>query len=68
MLGQSTLVNAIFPYEDLHEEHELLLSASPYDYFSIINGVQPQPFITFDKPQALEVGFDARIFLPKQMK
>ncbi|MCQ2411066.1 MAG: hypothetical protein MJ053_06340 [Elusimicrobiaceae bacterium] len=73
LAGEKTFTAFLFTDDLLHneqelvsgpsEEHELLRYASPYDYFSLISSLEPSPFIKFNKPQALQVGFDTRLFL-----
>lgn len=61
-----TYTALLLPYRIAKANHKNLPSISPYDAQCIERDIPPSRFITFDKPYAEQVGFDARIFLEER--
>ena len=61
-----TYTALLLPYRMVKENHRNLPSVSPYDAQCLERDIMPNRFITFEKPYAIQVGFDARIFLEER--
>ncbi len=66
-LAPAPTYTALFlPYRIVKENHKNLPAISPYDAQCLERDIPPNRFVTFEKPYAIQVGFDARIFLEER--
>lgn len=60
---KQTFTALLLPYRLVKNQLDNLVSISPYDALCLERDIPASRFITFDKPYAKQVGFDARIFV-----